>query len=107
MHTYMPSESTGERLPVRISKELKESAQAVAALRGQTLSGLVKELLKEACNKEKRERPDLLNEEVLKLQRVNGIKRPIAVKSPANLNERKNAHQVLNQKPARRAARKR
>lgn len=108
MYMPMSNESTGERLPVRIEKDMKWSARGVASLRGQTLSGLVKNLLKEAINEEKENRPELLAEEILKLKQAE-IKRPVAVRSPANESDRKHGKQKPHTRPAerRKTARKR
>ena len=106
MHVVMPSEDGEERLPVRIDKDMKWEARGVASLRGQTLSGLVKNLLKEAINTEKENRPEMLAEEILKLKSAK-IKRPVAVRSPANIPDRKHGKQKPHQTKAVRAARKR
>jgi len=108
MHVVMPSESGEERLPVRIDKDMKWEARGVAALRGIKLSALVKNLLKEAINTEKENRPEMLAEEILKLKSAK-IKRPVAVRSPANVPDRKHGKQKSQPKVAthRAAARKR
>ena len=90
MYVLMPNQAKGERLPLRIDKDLKDDANAVARLRGHgSLSDLVRTLLKEAINKEKRERPDFLKEEIEKLKLPEEVKRPVPVRSPANITERK------------------
>ena len=106
MHIVMPSESGDERLPVRIDKDMKWEARGVAALRGLKLSGLVKTLLKEAINYEKENRPEMLAEEILKLKSAK-IKRPVAVRSPANVPDRKHGKQKPHPAVRRAAARKR
>jgi hypothetical protein len=89
MKKKMPNPNKDERIHLRIQESIKNDALAVANLRGLQLSSLIHNLLVEAINKEKADRPALLADEVKKV-REQGIrvKMKVPVTRAANVTER-------------------
>lgn len=74
----------GDRIHLRIEESIKDEAEAVAILRGLKLSSLVHNLLVEAVNKEKAERPALLSDALRKIKEPERKTRVLTT-TPANV----------------------
>lgn len=108
MRIVMPSLNKEERIHIRIQESVKDDALAVASLRGLNLSNLISNLLVEAVNKEKMERPELLTDAIRKLKKQAETTIRVPVTHPANVAERTRAKSEGTSKPSqRRVARKR
>lgn len=89
MRKKMPPPNKDDRIHLRIQESIKDDALAVANLRGLKLSSLIHNLLVEAINKEKSDRPALLADEVKRIIEQGGrIKRKVPVTRQANVVDR-------------------
>lgn len=105
MKKKMPPPNKDDRIHLRIQESIKDDALAVANLRGLKLSSLIHNLLSEAINKEKTERPALLADEVKKIKEQGSRTRAkVPVTRPANVIDRGKKEPPLSRK---RIARKR
>lgn len=98
MHNDMPTKD--DRVHLRIEETVKDEAEAVALLRGLKLSSLVHNLLVEAINKERSERPALFVDALSKIREPERKAR-VQITTPANVadaGKSKPAHTLARQR---------